>query len=192
VVIGAGGPGQFAIQYLRLLTGARVVAVDTAEAKRRRAVALGADEAIAVDGAARTDSATRDERGLRDERGHRDDGACGTNGARGELPPAQVVFDFVGTSATLGQAVATVVPAGLVILVGETGGRVPFGFTDVPHEACLTTSVWGSRADLEAVLGHARRGELTWDVEPIPLDRANEALARLREGDVTGRIVLVP
>src|SRR5262245_23694303 len=37
--------GQFAIQYLRLLTGAWVVAVDPVAAKRRRALELGADEA---------------------------------------------------------------------------------------------------------------------------------------------------
>lgn len=46
VVIGAGGLGQFAIQYLRLLTDARVVAVDPAETKRGRALELGAEDAV--------------------------------------------------------------------------------------------------------------------------------------------------
>jgi propanol-preferring alcohol dehydrogenase len=50
VVIGVGGLGQFAIQYLRLLTGARVVAVDPVEAKRQRALELGADEAVPPEG----------------------------------------------------------------------------------------------------------------------------------------------
>src|SRR4051794_36729963 len=38
LVVGAGALGQFAIQYLRLQTDARVVAVDVAEAKRARAL----------------------------------------------------------------------------------------------------------------------------------------------------------
>jgi propanol-preferring alcohol dehydrogenase len=49
IVIGAGGLGQFAIQYLRLLTDARIVAVDPDAAKRRRARELGAEDAIAPD-----------------------------------------------------------------------------------------------------------------------------------------------
>jgi threonine dehydrogenase-like Zn-dependent dehydrogenase len=47
LVIGAGGLGQFAIQYLRLLTAATVVAVDPSEAKRRRALSLGARDVVA-------------------------------------------------------------------------------------------------------------------------------------------------
>ncbi len=44
LVIGAGGLGQFAIQYLRLLTNATVVVVDLAADKQERALALGAHE----------------------------------------------------------------------------------------------------------------------------------------------------
>jgi propanol-preferring alcohol dehydrogenase len=43
IVIGCGGLGQFAIQYLKLLTEARVIAVDPAAAKQERALSLGAD-----------------------------------------------------------------------------------------------------------------------------------------------------
>jgi D-arabinose 1-dehydrogenase-like Zn-dependent alcohol dehydrogenase len=98
----------------------------------------------------------------------------------------------VGSEATLGQAVERVLPAGVVMVVGEAGGRVPFGFSLVPYEAHLTSSVWGTYQDLQAVLGIAQRGDLTWDVEPMPLARANEALSRLRNGQVAGRIVLTP
>ena len=45
VVIGIGGLGQFAVQWLRL-ADCRVTAVDTAPEKRLRAIALGADEAL--------------------------------------------------------------------------------------------------------------------------------------------------
>ena len=45
-VIGAGGLGQFAIRYLRLLSDATVVAVDIDAAKRTNALDIGAAEAI--------------------------------------------------------------------------------------------------------------------------------------------------
>lgn len=46
VVLGAGGLGQFAVQYGKLLTAARVVAVDVDARKRARALELGADESV--------------------------------------------------------------------------------------------------------------------------------------------------
>jgi alcohol dehydrogenase, propanol-preferring len=42
LIIGAGGLGQFAVQFLRQLSEIEVVATDTAETKRHKAVALGA------------------------------------------------------------------------------------------------------------------------------------------------------
>ncbi|SVC39468.1 uncharacterized protein METZ01_LOCUS292322, partial [marine metagenome] len=49
LLIGVGGLGQYAIRYLQLLTDAKVIALDLAEDKRSRALALGADEAIGPD-----------------------------------------------------------------------------------------------------------------------------------------------
>jgi propanol-preferring alcohol dehydrogenase len=159
VVLGAGGLGQFAIQYLRLQTDARVIAVDPLDAKRRRALELGADDAIAPE----------------------------------ELDaPARVVLDFVGSDDSLALATRVVERAGLVVLVGEAGGSARFGFGRVPWEASFTTSTWGSLGDLAAVLDLARRGELRWHVETLPLEQANTALDRLRRGDVLGRLVLTP
>jgi propanol-preferring alcohol dehydrogenase len=159
VVVGAGGLGQFAIQYLRLLSDARVIAVDRVEAKRRRAIDLGADEAVSPD---ELDS------------------------------PARVVLDFVGSDATLALATRVVERGGAVVQVGEGGGEVPFAFGRVPWEATFTTSVWGSSADLATVLGLAQSGQIDWHVETIPLEHADEALERLRRGDVLGRLVLTP
>jgi len=49
VVIGVGGLGQFAVQFLRLMTKARVLAVDINEAKLARAITLGAQAAFLPD-----------------------------------------------------------------------------------------------------------------------------------------------
>jgi propanol-preferring alcohol dehydrogenase len=159
VVIGAGGLGQFAIQYVKLLSRATLVVVDPDPTKRRRALQLGADVAAAPDET---------------------------------LPRANVVFDFVGSDDTLRAGARILERGGLLVLVGEAGGSLPVRFGNFPHEAHVTTSVWGSRSDLEAVLALARDGRLRWDVECLPLGSVNTALDRLRRGDVSGRLVVVP
>jgi alcohol dehydrogenase, propanol-preferring len=161
VVLGAGGLGQFAVQFLRHTGDTRVVAVDPDPAKREEARLLGAD---------------------------------GTAAAGDDLEPGEAVavLDLVGSDTTLAEAARLVRPGGVVMVVGEVGGRLPFGFGAVPHEAHLTTSVWGSRRDLAAVVELARAGTLRWEVETLPLDRVNEALERLRHGRVRGRLVLTP
>jgi alcohol dehydrogenase, propanol-preferring len=159
VVLGIGGLGQFAVQYLKLLADARVVAVDVTEEKRVRALALGADEALPPEGLERS---------------------------------ARAVLDFVGSDDSLALAARTVERTGIVIQIGAAGGTLAFRLGSVPLEAHFTTSALGSRADLAAVLEHARRAEIHWHVEALPLEQANAALDRLRRGDVLGRLVLTP
>jgi propanol-preferring alcohol dehydrogenase len=159
VVLGVGALGQFAIQYLKLLTGAHVVAVDLNEGKLRRALELGADEAVLPENM--------------------------TGSAR-------AVLDFVGSDETLALAVRILERGGILAQVGEAGGKMPFGMGFVPHESFFTTSIWGSMQDLSAVLGYARGDKLDWQVETLPLEAVNEALTRLRKGDVLGRLVLTP
>jgi propanol-preferring alcohol dehydrogenase len=161
LVIGAGGLGQFAVQYLKLLTDAHVIAVDIDERRRASARELGADEVASPEQV-------------------------------GELGRTGVVLDVVGSNETLALAAATVEPMGIVVQIGEAGGRLSFGHATVPAEAHFTTAAWASVADLEAVLQHANRGEITWDVETLPLEQVNEALGRVRRGDVLGRMVITP
>jgi propanol-preferring alcohol dehydrogenase len=159
VVLGVGALGQFAIQYLKLLTHAYIIAADLNELKLRRAMELGADEAVSPS------SLTR---------------------------PARAVLDFVGSDDTLSLARRIVERGGIVTQVGEAGGCVPFGMGFVPQESYFTTSIWASMQDLSTVLGYAHAGKLDWQVETLPLENANEALSRVRKGDVSGRLVLVP
>lgn len=48
LVIGAGGLGQYALRYLRLLSDAHVTALDLSPAKQQRAIDLGAHDATGV------------------------------------------------------------------------------------------------------------------------------------------------
>lgn len=159
VVIGIGGLGQFAIQWLRLVGGCRVTAVDTAPEKLIRAVELGADEA---------------------------------HQPSAEIEPATVVLDFVGTSESLDLARSVVMRQGRIVLVGGGGGTIAVGMEAIPYETWVTTSIMGSRSDVTTVLDHAQRGNVECHVEELPLEEANTALERLREGAVTGRLVLKP
>ena len=49
LVVGAGGLGQFAVQYVRLLSDAAVWVADPSEQKRKRALELGAEAAVHPD-----------------------------------------------------------------------------------------------------------------------------------------------
>ena len=159
VVIGVGGLGQFAIQWLRLVGDCSVTAVDTAPGKQQRALELGADEAYAL---------------------------------AAEIEPAPVVLDFVGTPESLELARSVVQRQGRIVIVGGGGGAIAVGMEAIPYEAWVTTSIMGSRSDVTTVLDHARRGNVECHVEELPLDDADAALARLREGRVTARLALTP
>ena len=168
LVIGAGGVGGFVIQLLRGSTHGTDLVIgvrELASERRERAIALGADVGMLASDAHRAD----------------------TLGG-----PPDVVFDLVGTDETLVRAAGAVSPDGLIVLVGEAGGRLPFGFDATPLEAWLTTVAWGSRGDLAAVTRLARAGELRWETEPVPLRDVAAAHERLRSGQVAGRLVITP
>jgi propanol-preferring alcohol dehydrogenase len=170
LLIGCGALGQFALQYLRLLPDAGrdlVLAVRELDPGRlERASELGADIGLLASDATMTLEAM--------------------GGA------ADVVIDLVGNDDTLAHAAAVIAPDGLVLLVGESGGHLPFGFDPLPVESWLTTVAWGSRDDLRDVVRLAARGRLKWNVEAVPLRDVGAAHARLRTGDFDGRLVLVP
>jgi propanol-preferring alcohol dehydrogenase len=158
-LIGAGGLGQFGIQYLHLLSDARVVVVDPAADKRARALELGVEAAAAPDEV---------------------DGRY------------DAVLDFVGSDGTGDLSRTLVRQGGVVMQVGAYGGGTKVGLSLVPHESIWSLSLWGSRDELGDVIRIAARGDLQWQTETMPLDDVDEAHRRLRAGEVTGRLVLVP
>ena len=50
----------------------------------------------------------------------------------------------------------------------------------------------GTWIDLWELLQLTRAGRITLETESHPLDAVNDVLAKLRDGEVTGRAVLVP
>lgn len=170
VVIGAGGLGQYGIQYLRLMTSATVIAVETSPLRRQLALSLGADHAI--DGSAA--GALEQIREL----------------SGGEGPAAAI--DFVGIDATMKLGLTSLARQGLFVLIGLAGGTVPVTFFTQASEVAITSSTWGSRNDLAEVIALAQEGKLTATTETHRLDDINEVLERLEHGLVEGRAVVVP
>ena len=172
LVIGAGGLGQYAIRYLRLLTDADVTVFDLSASKRATALELGASLAV--------DPTTLGA-----------DGSDGSGSGTERLPRFDLVLDFIGAETTLQAAANHVAKLGVVSVVGLAGGTIGFGFGAVPLEASFVASVWGSRAQLDELLDLARREpEVVAPVEVLPMASAEEAHQRLRAGDVRGRLVL--
>jgi alcohol dehydrogenase, propanol-preferring len=170
LLIGCGGLGQFALQYVRLQHAGKDIHIAVREidaGRLERAAELGADVGILEGDRAMTIEAL--------------------GGA-----PADVVLDFVGSDDTLALAADVVAPGGLVELVGEGAGSLRFGFDSPPIESWLTTVAWGGPDDLRQVVELARRGRLRWDVESVALEEASVAHERLRANEVSGRLVLVP
>ncbi|HTR33380.1 MAG TPA: NAD(P)-dependent alcohol dehydrogenase [Gaiellaceae bacterium] len=168
-IIGVGGVGHIALQLVRALGAAETIAIDTDERRRNLAALLGADEVL----------------------GEQSDVAgavCeATNGAG-----ADVVLDFVGTDATHAAALRMLARQGVYSIVGY-GGTVSVPSTDlVVVEQTITGNLVGSWIDLWELLQLHGRGAVTLHTESHALDDVNDVLARLREGEVTGRAVLVP
>jgi propanol-preferring alcohol dehydrogenase len=167
VLIGAGGLGGYAIQYLRMFSPARIVVVDTAPHRLERARALGADEV--VPGGAGADDALRE-----------------LTGGRG----AEVVFDFVGIDSTLQTALAITSPGGTLAIVGAGGGHVSIGWDSLPSLCDVFIQFGATTADLREVVALAEAGRLQMDVELFPFAEAAAAYARVEAGDLQGRAVV--
>ena len=171
VVIGAGGLGSFAVQFLATLSPARVVAVDTSPARREFAREMGAHDVLTgVD-----DSTSEQLREL----------------TRGE--GVEVVLDFVGIDATIAAGLASVRKAGAFALVGAGGGT--FGrpwFGGLPNEADIFCFQGSSISDARDVLALAAGGLVRSVVDVFPFSRVQEAYAQLDAGGLRGRAVVTP
>jgi propanol-preferring alcohol dehydrogenase len=169
VVIGVGGLGHVAVQLLRALSSAPVIAVDVRPEALELALQAGAAAAMIAD-----DSSEAELRR-----------ATGSGGAG-------LVVDCVGSDATLRLAAAAVAPGGHVSIIGMAGGTFPMHRGGVPMETSVIISNWGTRAELADVVALARAGSIRLEVERVPLSEVVAAYGRLERGDVRGRVVAVP
>ena len=168
LVIGLGGLGQLAVQILRALTGATVIATDTKAEAMAEAEASGAVTVPGGDGqAARIRELT---------------------GGQG----VDAVFDFVGITPTIELAQQVVRRQGRITVVGVAGGPTSWNFYSNPYEAELTNTYWGTIEELYEVAALYRSGQITPAVTRYPMSEALTAYRDLHDGKLQGRAVVVP
>lgn len=166
VVSGVGGLGHLAVQYARAM-GLHVAAVDVAEEKLALARELGAELTV---NAEVEDPAAK----IQEELG----------GSHGVLitavsPPA------------FRQGIGMLRRGGTCVLVGLPPGDFPAPIFDVVlKRLTVRGSIVGTRKDLQEALQFAAEGKIRSSVEAQPLEAVNTVFARLRRGDVRGRVVL--
>ena len=112
-----------------------------------------------------------------------------------DLPPAPldsaVIFAPVGGLVPL--ALRAVAPGGTVVCAGIHMSPIPsFPYEILWEERVLRSVANLTREDATAFLRLAPGIPVEANVETLPLEFANQALDRLRAGDVEGAFVLVP
>ncbi|MBU6217112.1 MAG: NAD(P)-dependent alcohol dehydrogenase, partial [Acidobacteria bacterium] len=137
LVLGVGGLGHLAVQILRELTPATIVAVDERPEALVLAASLGADHTILPGPAAH-------------------DEILGRTGGRG----VDVAIDLVGSPVTLEFAAALTRSLGHLTIVGLGGGSLPVGFTSMAYEVSVATTYWGSIPELMEVLALGASGRI--------------------------------
>lgn len=158
LVIGIGGLGAYAIQFLKLLSPATVFAVDRAAARLADAHRFDADHALVSDD--RAAEAIMD-----------------LSAGRG----ADLVIDLVGTDQTLALAAAVSRPHGRVVLVGLEGGSLSVGWGRLATTCEFAISLGSTMSDLREVCQLAADGRLVIDHELFAFNDVESAFARLRE-----------
>lgn len=165
-IFGVGGLGHLAIQIVKA-RGATPIAVDIAEDKLALARELGAEHTI--------DAASQD-----------------TRKTMRSLGGAHIVMVTSASKAAYESAFACVRKGGTLAVVGMPAEAVPVSMVAlVSGEIRVVASAVGTREDLRELLDLAATGAVRCRYETAPLSDAAGALERLKQGNVSGRLVLV-
>nr|WP_295900847.1 NAD(P)-dependent alcohol dehydrogenase [uncultured Bdellovibrio sp.] len=170
VVLGVGGLGHMAVQLLKCLSSARLVAGDVDEAKLTMAKKLGADLTVNT---------------------KNPDAAEKINQFTGPRK-ATFVLDCVGVQPTVTLATQIVGMNSQLTVAGLGGGKIIMDGSEVPFGCMVSTPYWGSRAELIEVLALAESGKIHAEVTHYKLEDTPSVYHKLDEGMIRGRAVIVP
>jgi len=166
VVFGVGGLGHLAIQ-LGKARGMEVGAVDLTEAKLQLATECGADWVVNAS----------------ESPAHRQVKAHGGGG--------DIVMVTSGSAAAYDTALRSVRRGGVLAVVGMTPDPISVSTVAmVSGEIRIVASAVGTRKDLVEVLELAAAGKLGCRFETRPLHEINRVFDAMRDGKISGRIVL--
>lgn len=169
-VIGVGGLGHFAVQLLKTMTTAKIVAIDAQPERLDFAKRLGADHAV-----------------LAGQDGGAKDILDYTGGAG-----AEVIMDFVGEKGTPEKAFPMLKKGGTYSIIGY-GGIVARPTAEmILRELNIVGNLVGSYNDLAELMELAHQGKVHITSQTFPLENANDVLHDLDAGKIVGRAVLMP
>lgn len=162
-VIGIGGLGHLAVKFLRAW-GCEVTAFTSTEAKADEARAMGAHRIVN----------SRDEDALKAERGRYD-----------------MVLSTVNVPLKWSRYISALAPRGKLHMVGAVMEPIPVsaGMLMNAQSSVTGTSV-GAPATIATMLDFCARHDITPQTEHLPMSKINEAIDRLKKGDVRYRFVL--
>jgi propanol-preferring alcohol dehydrogenase len=172
IIGAAGGLGHLACQYARAM-GLRVIAVDIGAEKKQFCQSLGVEQALDIAGDCQSV-----------------DHAC------------QMIQEYTqgGSHAVLvaatepsiyGKAVAMCRRKGTVVFLGIMGADAQVPIADlVLRRITIRGSNIGTRQDTREALDFAVRGLVNCHLSTAPLDQINDVYAKIKHGEVQGRVVL--
>ena len=167
-VIGVGGLGHIAVQVLRALAPATVLAMDRSQPALDLARDLGVEHVITAG-----DDAVESVREL---------SGGGVN----------AVLDFVGEHDTPAQAIAMLAQGGTYYVIGY-GGRLDVPLADLlAREISIVTNLVGNHTELEELIALAANQRVRLETQEYRLDEINDAFAALNHGNLRGRAVITP
>ena len=169
VVIGVGGLGHIAVQVLKVLCSADIIALDRSDLALTLARESGAHHTVKAD-----ENQIEAVRKLTDGRG------------------AEAVIDFVGEGNSIENGLAMTRRNGAYYIVGY-GGEIRISALDmITTERSIIGNLVGNYSELVELMELANRGRVDLSTRHYKLQDANRALHDLNEGKIEGRALLVP
>jgi alcohol dehydrogenase, propanol-preferring len=172
VIVGTGGLGLMAIQLVKAVTGANIIALDLDDEKLKVAKKNGADIIIN----SKKEDPVKAVMELTDKLG------------------ADAIIDFVNASKTVETDMQLLRRRARLVLVGLFGGELKLSLITMPTRAYkIIGSYTGSISEMIELVSLAKRGVIKPVIsERFKLDQATEALSKLKDGKITGRGVINP
>ena len=169
VVIGVGGLGSFAVQFMKVLSPARVIAIDANSARLEYMKELGVDEVINSGDGTGTEQLSK---------------LLGGEGAA-------AVMDFVGIDETIEMGVDCLRKGGSFGLIGSNGGTLKREwYNTLPKDGEIFTYEGATIIDTQEVIALAEAGKIRNDVDLYSFDEVDQVYAKLARGQLQGRAVI--
>ena len=161
-IIGVGGLGHLAIQEIKAISAAKVVAFVLGENEVDFAKENGADE-VRI-----------------------------SNIDNVEPLSFEAFIDFVGIRATMELAAKAIKPLGHIVIVGRGKDGIEFKDRALPYGAMMSTTFGGTRAELIELIELAKKGLIKPHITKYKLSDIEKAFDDLRNGRIKGRGVIIP